>query len=197
MDISSVIETKKQLIQAHASQIETHAYANQIVSLASYRGYENEQNGHYLEVYKKIDLNTVESLCSDTGTTTELSKYKKIVHLQNLWLELLSTDPSLSHQLLRADYRSVAIYGFGILGKALYTYLKKSACTVQYIIDKNIKLTSDIPIYHSTENLPPVDAIIITTLGGFENISKEIHQTNSIKCLSFETILLNSQGALK
>ena len=72
LDISDVINKKQALVACHASQMRMHPYEKQVISLAQYRGLQNEMEGKYLEVYREISIDVEES--EKIKTERELAK---------------------------------------------------------------------------------------------------------------------------
>ena len=71
---------------------------------------------------------------------------------------------------------TVAIYGFGKMGRHIYYLLDHAAVNVEYAIDKQADIieSESIPVYTPTENLKKVDAVIVTPASFFYEIEKEL-----------------------
>ncbi len=61
VDISSIIDKKKEMINAHASQVGVKDYTSKATSLNSYRGLPH--NIEYAEAFIMLDIKTFKSLC--------------------------------------------------------------------------------------------------------------------------------------
>ena len=112
--------------------------------------------------------------------------YKSYVLLIE-WLSWKSRKKNIAEWLLNRDIKSVAIYGMGELGNRLYEDLSKfeDVINVNYVIDNNITNTfSELPVLSLEDNLPKVDAIIVTPFFAFESIEnpikKKLPDTNII-----------------
>lgn len=113
------------------------------------------------------------------------------VKLMDKWLTLKEKGVSMSNYLLSKGIKTVAIYGYGYLGRHLYNELKDSCISVKYIIDKNdFRLRGSCPVYHLKDCLPEVDAIIVTPSGQYCNIKKDIMRYVNYQVLSLEHILV-------
>lgn len=102
--------------------------------------------------------------------------YKSYVLLIE-WLSWKSRKKNIAEWLLNRDIKSVAIYGMGELGNRLYEDLSKfeDVINVNYVIDNNITNTfSELPVLSLEDNLPKVDAIIVTPFFAFESIENSI-----------------------
>lgn len=190
LDISNVIDKKQHLLGLYASQMRIHPYEKQMKSLAGYRGYQNEEAGKYLEVYREIKI--TDNNMVFTGTEVELAKYKQFTDILLKWVKIKNYSEGLAEYLLSMGYSNIAIYGYGPIGKLLYQELIKSDCKVEYIIDKNEKLKQEgICIFHETKNLRKVDIVVVTAMLYFEEISKELWDNNKLQSVSIEDIIRN------
>lgn len=64
-------------------------------------------------------------------------KNDKIIQLLDEFLEIKQAGKSLDLYFKENNYKKVAIYGLGYLGKRLYDELKVSGIGIEYIVDKN------------------------------------------------------------
>ena len=115
------------------------------------------------------------------------TEYKKIHALQkrsdkfelylndlDIWMTLREQHYNLSCLLLEKNIYTVAIYGFGIMGRHLKQELEKTKVTCQYIVDmQKEKIHSNIPVYSPLEKLPHVDAIIVSSYYFISEINLE------------------------
>ena len=66
---------------------------------------------------------------------------------------------------LDSDIKTIAIYGYGLLGRHFLEETKNTDLMVKYIIDrKRIVEDTGIPQLFPDSNLPPVDAVIVTAV---------------------------------
>ena len=93
------------------------------------------------------------------------------------------------------EIESVAIYGFGVLGRLLYERLKGSLIKVVCIIDKNKERMTDfeecrlISDEEAVKDDLSVDAIIVTAVMDYEEIKRKIElYVNSCEVFSIERI---------
>ncbi len=188
LDVSNVIGRKKGMVNSYSSQMEMHPYGDQIVSLAKYRGFQNEQPEKYLETYYEILIENVNQ--PNSGVEMELAKYKQFTRIMSNWIRLKNQNCDISSFLLNKGYKEAAIYGYGVLGKQLLEELKSHHYSVSYIIDKNENIcVTDMPVYHRLDNLRSVDIVIITTLNSRKEIEEELLIKGNLKSISFEKIL--------
>lgn len=123
-----------------------------------------------------------------------LSKYRdKILHylhLMDYWMTLRENGISIGDIILNSGYKKVAIYGYGIPGKHLYTELQGSKVEVQYIIDRQRdKLHAEVPIYLPEEILPETEAVIVAATYYYAEIYQLLKERGVKKIISLETLL--------
>lgn len=113
------------------------------------------------------------------------------VRAMSRWLELREQNKSISTYLRSRGYYSIAIYGFGFMGKHLLTELQESRdISIAYIIDRSVdSVTRVCPTYRLSENLPPVDIIIVTPNGQYDAIKRDIAEKVKYPTVSLEHIL--------
>ena len=186
IDITDYIFRKKDLVGCYESQMEIHPYSEQVVKLAGYRGCQNEKEGRFLEVYKKVEFHGTEKL--ETGIEKELSKYKLFTKLFVTWISCDNNVGNIAEYLQNRNCTDIAIYGFGILGKILYNQLKGTNCNVKYIVDVNENIVCDIPIYHDLIDIEPVNLIVVTVLLDSERVVEQISKIG-IQSISFEQLI--------
>lgn len=95
------------------------------------------------------------------------------------WIEVLESGASLAKYFLDRNYKSVAIYGAGDLGKLLFKALKNKNIVVEYFIDQaadSNRMRYGLPVYLPDElpGLQLVDVIVVTPIFYFDDISKKL-----------------------
>lgn len=193
LDIGCVMKKKQDIISCHTSQMKVHPYNEQVKILAQYRGYQNEQIGKMLEVYAEVDLKN--DMIGFAAEELELSKYKMFTKILSNWVAANADHSYIADALLKLNYNKIAIYGYGNLGRLLYNEIKNSKCKVEYIIDKNEKVKEyGISVYHTVENLKPVDVVIVTAVLGYEEIEQMLNEKCALKCVPLDKIILKAKG---
>lgn len=108
------------------------------------------------------------------------------------WVLLEEQNIGIVDWLEKHQIRQIAIYGYGYLGKHLLHELTLSGRKVNYILDKNKKVSQkSVPVFHSLENIPVSEIIIVTAVAYFEEIQENLKQYTSAKIVSLEKILDN------
>lgn len=106
------------------------------------------------------------------------------------WLCIKEDGKSILDYLYELKCDSIAIYGYGILGRHLLTELENSDLVVKYIIDRKlVGKVKDIEVVKPEDNLPAVDAIIVTPVWDFNEIEGYLSSKCDCKILSLAEIL--------
>ena len=190
LDISNIIQKKQTLVACHASQMKIHQYDKQINVLAQYRGLQNEMEGKYLETYREVSIEIEES--EKIKIERELAKYTQFTRILSKWITLREHSDAISSYLIRNGYKTVAIYGFGQIGKMLYDELKDSKCRVKYVIDRNGNVRADgISVCTLDKQLEEVDVVVVTAVFYYQEIAIELLKKHSLQSISLEKILMD------
>ena len=104
------------------------------------------------------------------------------------WLAICQQDVSLTEYFITRGYRTIAIYGFGILGKHLYYEFKDTEIEVKYAIDGQVGL-SYIKVFSPEDVLPVVDAVIVTATFDFTNIEHKLRSKVDCPIVSLEEVV--------
>lgn len=151
----------------------------------------DKKNGFgYLEKIKEV-LQKHNNFIAQTGRNM-MKPNQSAVNAKCLdkWLSIKENNKSLLNYLDKLKCNSVAIYGYGILGRHLLTELEKSKVDIKYIIDR--KLTGKIRginILKPKDDLPPVDAIIVTPVWDFNEIEEYLNSKCEYRIFSLAEIL--------
>lgn len=116
-------------------------------------------------------------------------RFRKYYHVTSKLLNKISLNIRFSYDFYGI---SVAVYGFGTLGRVLYQELIKEKIDVRYVIDNGRETeATDVPVYKLWE-IPKditVDMIIVTPVYEFLTIRKQLENTGDYKITSLEEIL--------
>lgn len=142
---------------------------------------------------------TVFGVSKDKKNKKEIEKEKDFskkiglyYHLLNKWLKLKQQGKSLADYFAKNEIKTVAIYGYKELGERLYDELKDSGIEVKYIIDKNVsKVCTEVDVYSPDEELPKVDAIIVTATYFYDEIESELYDVVKCPIISLEDIVVD------
>lgn len=106
------------------------------------------------------------------------------------WLKQSHTNLSISNWLEKRGIKEVAIYGMGDVGSHLLDELDGTCTIVKYVIDRDVqKGTGSYICYSNSEELPEVEAIIVTPVYDFDKIASSLMVKGNVKIISLEEIL--------
>lgn len=118
------------------------------------------------------------------------NKFKKYFDLFDKWLEALERGKDISAFLRKYHYSKIAIYGMGVLGRHLYYALQDTDIEIIYVIDQNQQINSQgLKVYTMQDELPEVDAIIVTPVFAFEEIESKLSEKAEYPIVSLEEII--------
>ena len=101
------------------------------------------------------------------------------------WLTDLHKGKKAEDYLSKNKYYTVAVYGMGFLGERLVEELEKSTIQVKYIIDQNVSIRHPrIRVLSLADELPEVDAIIVTPIYYFYEIREKLEKIVSCPIIS-------------
>lgn len=114
---------------------------------------------------------------------------EKVIHKQEgaletykLWICLYQQNKKIENYLLTNNFRSVAIYGMGRIGRNLYKELSESEVNIDYIIDRQISISKgnyqSTLCYNPNSLLPKTDLIIITISSEADDIALYLSKSN-------------------
>jgi hypothetical protein len=122
----------------------------------------------------------------------QLAKFKGYFNLLHQWMLLKEQSKSLDKLLLNRGYKTIAIYGMGVIGKHLQEELKKSCIKIAYGIDRKSITNIDFKILNINDDLPKVDAVIVTAIFDFETIEEELIHILDCSIISLEELICES-----
>ena len=121
----------------------------------------------------------------------ELRKIKKINDLMYIFFYMKNTKRSFRSYFDRRNYKSVAVYGMGNLGKALVEELISEGVKVEYAIDKRAEnIFYAIDIYEPDANsLKKVDILVITAIICLGEIEEKLYEKLNCDIVYIEDII--------
>lgn len=123
--------------------------------------------------------------------TKYAQKHLAIMEIFNQWLSIKQEGKSLTSFFEDYEYKTIAIYGMSFLGERLVQELKGSNIEVKYAIDKNADniYVDDLEVKNITDDLPEVDAVIVTAVYFFDEIEEELSELVSYPVISLEDVV--------
>lgn len=105
------------------------------------------------------------------------------------WLLLRQHNISLEDWLIRNQISTVAVYGYGILGRALCNELENSSITIKCIVDRKYQSIYANVQAVGLDNIPEVDAIIVSVVNYYDEIESELLRVCKCSIISLEDIV--------
>ncbi len=108
----------------------------------------------------------------------------------NQWFRMKQRGYDLEKVLKKKKYNSIAIYGTSYIGERLFDELKDSDIIVKYGIDKVKKgKWCGITVFTPEENLPSVDAILVTAIYSYNEIVNDLGGKVRARIISLKDLL--------
>lgn len=138
----------------------------------------------------------------DYGHNLNDKKYNSTVRkakfytLLSDWMELKGSKGSLADVLREQDIHTVAVYGAGKHGRFLYQDLTEKGFGIRCFIDqdKNVHAPGGLPVYLPEEDMPSVDAILVSVYLEFEKIKKVLKEHQDSKVISLDKLIKYALG---
>lgn len=118
-------------------------------------------------------------------------KHLKLFKIMDMWVNNYQDDKRIDQYLQDKGINKIAIYGIGITGMTLYRELKNSKVEVCYGIDQSDKIVDGIDVLSLEDLLPEVDAVVVTPVTAFSEISINLEKKMKCEILSLEEIMLD------
>ena len=123
----------------------------------------------------------------------KVDKFKSYYNMLNQWVALEQEGKSLVEYFTQNSINTIAIYGMGEMGNRLYAELENSGIEVKYAIDKNADNTySQLNIKSLEDDLPYVDAIVVTAIFDFSDIEEMLSSKTEFQIISLEDVIYRS-----
>ena len=125
--------------------------------------------------------------------STNDEKWKEFYQILNLWLELSQSGHSVTEYFEKRNINTIAVYGMKELGERLIYEIKDSKTDVSYLIDKNADTVySNMKVYYPYEELPKVDAIVVTAIHYYPEIEEELYKRVNYPIINLTDIIYES-----
>lgn len=111
--------------------------------------------------------------------------------LMNKWLKIKHRgNIHIREYFEKEGYKTIAVYGLSHVGERLLEELKDSEVEIKYAIDKNAAgIYLDIEVYSPDDNLPRVDAVVVTAVYFFDEITHNLKDKVTCPIISLEDIM--------
>ncbi|MBD5462839.1 MAG: glycosyltransferase [Lachnospiraceae bacterium] len=124
--------------------------------------------------------------CKKRDKNAELYQFLfMLIHAQQRGLKIDAV-------LDKMNIKTIAIYGCDNLGKVIFNALVGSEIEIKYGIDRNPQnnyIEEQMEIYTLEDELPLVDAIVVTAITFFEEIRDELSELTDMRVISLEELI--------
>jgi len=118
-------------------------------------------------------------------------KFQIYFNVMNQWLQVYENHSfkNMKNYFDNKGILTVAIYGYGVMGKHLHKVLSQLGIEVQYIIDKNVKEEDcELPVVRPHDKMDYVDAVIVSLVAEFADIECILKKNYGGHIVSIEEI---------
>ena len=120
----------------------------------------------------------------------EAEKDKFYLHVLDKWMTRREAGFSVVDWMKRENYKNIAIYGFGILGRHLCNELYDTEIKVEYIIDqRKDSIHTGYTIYLPSEIFPEAEVVVVTAIWDYHIVYGKLKEKGIEKIVSLESIL--------
>ena len=130
------------------------------------------------------------------GEKKRADRFFAYFNLLDRWLVCKEHNNQFKDYFHKNCIKTVAIYRMGKLGNHLRYELNKAEIKIVYIIDEWEDFIYDREVHYNIQDeLPLVDAVIVTSIDEFETVKSKILKKNKmLNVISLETILDSIDG---
>ena len=116
-------------------------------------------------------------------------KYLTLFREMNQYVVTKQLNKEIKNYFIDKGYKSIAIYGMSHIGQRLIDDLEDTEIEVLYGIDRRAeRMTYELDIYNPEDDLPEVDAIIVTSYD-FTEIRELLEEKVDCDIISFDEII--------
>lgn len=142
--------------------------------------------GHEIHLY---DLGICHQQIELPKQPFEVDKFKQYFNVFDSWLTMQEQGRSIEEYFNRNNFRRIAIYGYGKMGKHLYRALSRTEIKVEYVIDENRNSGEEgVVVKNPNDELPSVDAIVVTPVFDFYKIWFELKNRCKAEIMSISDV---------
>ncbi|HBI61851.1 MAG TPA: hypothetical protein DDY31_11685 [Lachnospiraceae bacterium] len=120
----------------------------------------------------------------------KIDKFKTYYNILNQWMIIKQEGKTIEEYFHINNIKTIAIYGMGEMGYRLYDDLKAGDIEVKYAIDKNVEnIYGKLDIFDVDDNLPSVDAIVVTAVFAFDEIKEKLESVTDYDVVSLQDVI--------
>jgi len=117
-------------------------------------------------------------------------KHLALFLMMNQWVKVKQEGKNLAEYFEKNGYKNIAVYGMSYAGETLLDELKNSDVCVKYAIDKRAdRIYADVDVITLEDDLQEVDAVVVTAITFFDEISEMLEEKFDCPIISLEDVL--------
>lgn len=117
------------------------------------------------------------------------AKFRMYTRVLEQWISLKQIDVAFSSWFEENEFKRIAVYGMGKIGRLLVNELMDSSIEVCYGIDKNYTNSGKVRVKGVEEELDDVDIVVVTAMAEFESIKCLLRKKMNCPIVSLEDII--------
>ena len=119
-----------------------------------------------------------------------IDRDNRLLGFYERWVVGCSKGENVSGFLIENNFRNIAIFGYGTLGRALRKIVENRDVKLAYIIESNEnRWDESVDFYKITDSLPAVDVIIVSAILDYEEIYEKLAGKVNCPIISMEDII--------
>lgn len=120
----------------------------------------------------------------------QASKNRSLFLLMDQWVRTKQEGKKLESYFIKNNFKKIAVYGMGNVGKRLIKELRDSEINIAYGIDRNAEnIYSEINLVTINDELENVDAVVITLISDFEDVYDKLSKKLKCSIIAIEDII--------
>lgn len=141
-------------------------------------------------VFENNVVATTEENTTYSGKIANVPDYTITAKCFDMWMGLREKGINIASYLERYGIKHIAVYGYGMLAKHLIPELEGTYVEIDYFIDRSRRKNAiNYELRSIEDNLPQVDAVIITVVDEFDNIYQMLKERMNCKFYSLYEIV--------
>lgn len=102
---------------------------------------------------------------------------------------------SINDYLCKNGFEEIVLYGWGDVGRCIYSELNSAGIKPVYVVDKNSESIKEpgIKVLNPSEKLPNADVMLVTVPYYYDDVNMAIKEKFSGRIISVEDVIYNIQ----
>lgn len=194
LDITEVMEEKKQLISFHKTQLDIYDYHRMAESINAYRASIYRLRNSYIEAFAEAPVLDEQGLEEQKLFAVQKRLQRQIQEqkIYDLWLELELSGTTIADYLLKRGYKRIGIYGYSNFAKRLLQELKRNlGLTIACVIDQHgaQKSESGVMVITPEQYNGNADVIVVAVPYYFDEVQTCLNRLGIYNIISLEKLL--------